>query len=294
MGLLWPAQQQTHDHEAHEQALGRQRATTASGQPKEPSSTTGPALDVTQDRGDSRREHLQQARAGSRRRRPPPGARGPGVPPPMIPGRGYRSVTRIAQAASSVRLVSWSFVRMFLTCPSTVRSDSTSRPAMARLVSPPETSAAISRSRGDRVDCGRSGPVPRGGEIVRAGTFGRHASGQLAPGVITADRAQYPAPQPQWRRAPVIDAAAPQHAVPVLACPGGQFLGQPRLADPRRPGDQRQGAVARQGRRAPAEQLGYFVFPPRQLPRARGIASHRTTIPWPTDHVHREGRWRTR
>ncbi len=37
--------------------------------------------------------------------------------------------------------------------------------------------------------------------------------------------------------------------------------------------------MAGQRRRPPAEQLGQLSFPPSQLPGARGITSHITTIP---------------
>ena len=123
------------------------------------------------------------------------------------------------------------------------------------------------------------GPVPCRGELVGTGAGRSGLSGELGPGVVAADRAQDPAPHPQRRRTLVLDGPAPQHLVPVLVGLPGQFLGQPGLADPGRSGEQGQATVAGQGRRPPAEQLGQLSFPPRQLPGARGITSHITTIP---------------
>ena len=91
-----------------------------------------------------------------------------------------------------------------------------------------------------------------------------------------------------------LDGPAPQHPVPVLVGPPGQLLSQPGLADPGRSGEQSQATVAGQGRRPPAEQLGQLSFPPSQLPGARGITSHITTIPARPNPVQRKSTWRTR
>ena len=66
------------------------------------------------------------------------------------------------------------------------------------------------------------------------------------------------------------------------------------FADPGRSGEEDQATVAGEGRRPPAGQLGQLSFPPSQLPGARGITSHITTIPARPNAVQRKSTWRTR
>ena len=147
------------------------------------------------------------------------------------------------------------------------------------------------RRAGKGIGGGRRGAEPDRGQVIGPGAA--RIPGQRVSFAGAADGVQYPPPGPQRRRTPLFDGPAPQHPLPGPPRAAGQLFGQPRLADPRRPGQHDEPAVAGQRLGLPPPQDGQLQVTPGQEALAGRHISHAAMFPRRAPAVHGSVRWRT-
>ena len=123
----------------------------------------------------------------------------------------------------------------------------------------------------------RAEPGPRW--VIKTGSAAAALAGRPGAVADTAYRAQDPPPGPQRRRALLLDGTSPQHPLPAPARRLGQFLRQPGLADPRRPGQHDQPPMARPRLRQPASQCRQLPVTPGEPFWAGRRISHTAILP---------------
>ena len=141
------------------------------------------------------------------------------------------------------------------------------------------------RRGGKGIDGGRRGAEPDRSQVIGPGAA--RILGQPVSFAGAANGVQYPPPWPQRRCTPLFDGPAPQHPRPGPPRAVGQFFRQPRLADPRRPGQHDEPAVAGQRLGQPPPQRG-------QLPVTPGQDAQRRAPHQPCGHVPAPGARRPR
>ena len=149
--------------------------------------------------------------------------------------------------------------------------------------------ASRMRRGGKRIDGGRRGTEPDRSQVI--GPSAARILGQPVSLAGAASGVQYPPPWPQRRCTPLFDGPAPQHPRPGPPRTVGQFFRQPRLADPRRPGQHDEPAVTGQRLGQPPPQRGQLPVTPGQDARAWRHISHAAMFPRRAPAVHDLSGW---